>query len=132
MSTHNLLTYLKNKQKMLVVLNVNLLPQSKYHLLQAQGRLPPSQRFQPFLLLNENDKKNLHFIQSCSPFILNSPRLAAMIPFLNSLTLSVTLKGLFSTFISNTVTRSSEQQESIVSPLVRTGLQKKYYLVLKK
>ena len=33
-----------------------------------------------------------------------------------------TVEGLFATFISNTVTRSSEQQESIVSPRVNTGL----------
>ena len=51
-----------------------------------------------------------------------------MIPFLKSLNLSMTLKGLFSSFLltSNTVTRSSEQQESIVSPLDKIGL--KFYI----
>ena len=47
-----------------------------------------------------------------------------MIPFRNSLNLSITLKGRFSSFLltSSTVTRSSEQQESIVSPRDKIGL----------
>ena len=58
------------------------------------------------------------------PFIIKSSRLAAMMPFLNRRNLSITLKGLFSSFLltSSTVTRSSEQQESIVSPRDKIGL----------
>ena len=56
--------------------------------------------------------------------MIKSSSVAAMIPFLNSRNLSITLKGLFSSFLltSSTVTRSSEQQESIVSPRDKIGL----------
>ena len=64
------------------------------------------------------------FVRHNKPFIIKSSRVAAMMPFLNSRNRSITLKGLFSSFLltSSTVTRSSEQQESIVSPRDKIGL----------
>ena len=58
------------------------------------------------------------------PFMIKSSSVAAMIPFLNSRNLSMTLNGLFSSFLltSSTVTRSSEQTESMVSPRDKIGL----------
>ena len=75
--------------------------------------------------------------------MMRSSRLAAMIPFLNSrnrsvtfniiiiiiiITIIITFHGRFSSsflLTSSTVTRSSEQQESIVSPRDKIGLNMK-------